>query len=181
VRLSTKRTARLRIRQLRTADRQAFVALARESRAFLAGRASPPQSARAFSSYIARSAAPDFGVFVLEMSTTRELVGAVTVSQVLRGNFHSACLGYWIGVSHANRGYMREALPLVLTELFLSCRLHRLEANVEPSNRWSKRLLKAMGFRREGYSRRFIRIHGSWRDHERWAIARDDWRGAYRR
>jgi [ribosomal protein S5]-alanine N-acetyltransferase len=48
-------------------------------------------------------------------------------------------------------------------------RLHRVEANAQPVNDASIRLIKSLGFTREGYSRRYLKIGGRSRDHERWA------------
>lgn len=174
MRLSRVTTKRLTVRPLRVSDRDEFVALARDSKRFLAGAASPPMTTRAFFSYLALGAARDFSVRVIELSESGELLGTVTVSQMLRGSYQSASVGYWIGVAHANKGFMREAMARVVTELFCTYRLHRLEANVQPTNRWSKRLLRGLGFRREGYSRRLLKIRGRWCDHERWAILRED-------
>jgi ribosomal-protein-alanine N-acetyltransferase len=70
---------------------------------------------------------------------------------------------------------MREALEAVLRLAFGALRLHRVEANIQPQNRASIALVKSLGFRREGYSRRYLKIGGRWRDHERWALLVDDW------
>ena len=70
---------------------------------------------------------------------------------------------------------MTEALRLMLAYAFNDLKLHRLEANVQPENVSSLALVKRAGFVREGYSRRYLKIAGRWRDHERWAILREDW------
>lgn len=104
------------------------------------------------------------------------ILGAIEVSEIVRGKFRSAYLGYHLGAPFARQGYMREGLVLAITRAFRHLRLHRLEANVEPKNLASLRLVRQMGFRREGYSLRYLKIGGRWRDHERWAILADEWR-----
>ena len=72
---------------------------------------------------------------------------------------------------------MREGLGLALGHAFKTLRLHRLEANIQPANLASKRLVEGLGFRLEGLSPRYLKIGGRWRDHERSrAILREDWR-----
>lgn len=97
------------------------------------------------------------------------------MSQIARGNLQSAYLGFRIGAAHAGRGYMTEALPQVLRHAFDKLRLHRLEANIQPGNEASIALVRRAGFTREGFSGRYLKINGRWRDHERWAILREDW------
>jgi RimJ/RimL family protein N-acetyltransferase len=65
---------------------------------------------------------------------------------------------------------MSEALPLALGQAFRRLKLHRVEANVQPGNRASLRVIRRLGFRREGYSPRCLKLGGRWRDHERWAL-----------
>jgi len=103
-------------------------------------------------------------------------VGVFNLSEIVRGSFHSAYLGYYGFAPHAGQGYMREGMALVLVATFRELKLHRVEANVQPANARSISLVRAAGFTREGYSRRYVKIAGRWRDHERWAILAEDWR-----
>ena len=48
-------------------------------------------------------------------------------------------------------------------------------ANIQPGNKPSIALVKKAGFTREGFSRRYLKVCGRWRDHERWAILQEDW------
>src|SRR5262249_23165406 len=88
----------------------------------------------------------------------------------------SAYLGYYIGQRFAGRKYMSEAIELVLQVAFKKLKLHRLEANIQPGNTASIAVVRRAGFVQEGFSRRYLKIGGRWRDHERWAILVEDWK-----
>jgi [ribosomal protein S5]-alanine N-acetyltransferase len=158
-------------------DRDAFIALAKRSRRFHAGLVSPPRDPAGFARLLARQASDDFESFVVVRREDGALMGYVAISQIFRFAFQSAYLGYWIGAPYAGQGYMKEGLALVLTEAFRRLKLHRLEANVQPENAPSIGLVRGLGFRLEGYSPRYLKISGRWRDHERWAILREEWKG----
>jgi ribosomal-protein-alanine N-acetyltransferase len=64
----------------------------------------------------------------------------------------------------------------MLRYAFKQLKLHRVEANIQPENVASIALVKRAGFVNEGYSRRYLKIGGQWRDHERWAILHEDWK-----
>jgi ribosomal-protein-alanine N-acetyltransferase len=66
---------------------------------------------------------------------------------------------------------------LVLERAFTQLGLHRVEANIIPSNTASLGVARNCGFRKEGYSPRYLRIAGTWQDHERWAMTIEDWHG----
>ena len=151
------------------------LALHRASRSFHRGNASPPVTAAAYRRYLVRCERPDFVGLLIRRREDDAIVGALELSQIARGNFQSAFLGYHVGAAYQGQGYMTEALQLALRHAFRVLKLHRLEANIQPSNRPSIALATRLGFRREGYSRRYLKISGRWRDHERWAILKEDW------
>ena len=68
---------------------------------------------------------------------------------------------------------MTEGLKLVLGFVFEDLGLHRVEANIQPHNDASRRLVQRCGFVLEGFSPKYLYINGQWRDHERW-VAMDD-------
>ena len=76
---------------------------------------------------------------------------------------------------------MSEGLELTLRFEFRVLRLHRVEINIQPANARSIALVRGAGLTREGFSRRYVKIAGRWRDHERWALLAEDWRESRRR
>ena len=69
---------------------------------------------------------------------------------------------------------MFEGMKLVTQFAFTEMGLHRVEANVQPGNAGSLALVRKCGFRREGFSPRYLQVLGEWRDHERWALLADE-------
>ena len=153
-----------------------FLGAARGSVSLHRAAVSPPNSERAYGNYI-RSLESDnkFGWFVIEQASGG-IAGVINVSEIVRGCFQSGYLGYYALVPHAGKGLMREGLACVVTKCFRELRLHRLEANIQPWNRKSISLVSGLGFVKEGFSRRYLKISGRWQDHERWAILSEDWR-----
>jgi ribosomal-protein-alanine N-acetyltransferase len=106
---------------------------------------------------------------------TDKLVGVIAISEIVRGSFQSAYLGYYAFVPHNEKGFIRAGLIRVINYAFRDLRLHRLEANIQPGNHNSVGLVRSLGFQLEGLSPRYLKIAGRWRDHERWAIRREEW------
>jgi [ribosomal protein S5]-alanine N-acetyltransferase len=104
------------------------------------------------------------------------MVGVVNLNNLIRGAFHNAFLGYYGFVPYSGEGLMHEGMLLVLNHAFRKLKLHRLEANIQPGNHASIALVQKCGFVREGFARRYLKIGGRWRDHERWAILSEDFR-----
>ncbi len=173
---------RVHLRPPRRSDADAWVALRTASHAFLrpwepAWR--PEHCTRSFYRRQHRSqrlaAREDQGyAFHIFRNADRALVGAVTVANVRRGVADSASIGYWIGASYARRGYMREAIAVLVPTLFGPLRLHRLEAAAVTANRPSRGLLERLGFRQEGTARDYLRIDGRRQDHALYALLATD-------
>jgi ribosomal-protein-alanine N-acetyltransferase len=158
---------------------EAFLAAVRKSRKLHRNYASPPASPEQFAAYV-RGLRHKSREGFLVMTATGEIAGVINVSEIVRGNFQSAYLGYYGFRPHTGKGSMRRGLALVIDHCFRKLRLHRLEANIQPENARSVALVESLGFRREGVSPRYLKVCGRWRDHERWAILSDDWRGQAR-
>jgi ribosomal-protein-alanine N-acetyltransferase len=104
------------------------------------------------------------------------IVGFININEIVRGLFQSGYLGYAAVAGYAGQGYMREGLEVVMARAFTELGLHRLEANIQPANQASIALVRGAGFVHEGFSERYLKIGGRWRDHERWAIRAEQWR-----
>jgi ribosomal-protein-alanine N-acetyltransferase len=103
-----------------------------------------------------------------------ELVGTISISNVVRGAFQSASLGYGVAQQHNGRGIASLAVGLVSEWGFADCGLHRLEAGTLLDNAASQRVLSRNGFRLIGVSRRYLELAGAWRDHVLFARTIED-------
>jgi ribosomal-protein-alanine N-acetyltransferase len=114
-----------------------------------------------------------------------DIVGKVNLSDVVRGRFESAAMGYDAYDPYAGRGLFAEGLRLVLDLAFTpedvgGMGLHRVAAAVQPGNVRSAGLLRSLGFQREGFSPRMLWLPGSdgnhaWQDHWSYVVLRDEW------
>lgn len=150
--------------------------LFRESRKFYKGLIDTPDSLEKFKAYVERNASDANECFVICRRDDERIVGAVNLSQIFRKSFQNAYLGYSLGVKYVGNGFMTEAVALVLRHAFKNLKLHRVEANVQPENLPSIAVLRRCGFTKEGFSRKYLKVAGKWRDHERFAIIREDWK-----
>ena len=134
----------------------------------------PPERADQFDELLSRCARDDFACFIVIDDDTGGIAGVFNISQIVRGSFQSAFLGYYGSARYAGKGMMRAGLRQVLDYAFGPLSLHRIEANIQPGNAASIALARGAGFRLEGYSPRYLLIGGQWRDHERYALTVDE-------
>ncbi|HEV8097073.1 MAG TPA: GNAT family protein [Burkholderiales bacterium] len=142
----------------------------RASRALHRPWAHAPSASKQFRAYVKRMQDPANRGFLVRERRTDALVGVINLSNIVLGLFRSGYLGYYAFAGFEQRGLMREGLSAVVRHAFKSMKLHRLEANIQPGNAASIGLARSCGFSKEGYSPRYLKIGGRWRDHERWAI-----------
>jgi [ribosomal protein S5]-alanine N-acetyltransferase len=172
---------RVYLREPTNRDGPQIVAANRLSRAFHRGWVVPPTDSAAFTRWMTRCRQPNVKCFLVCRLDDDAIVGVFIVSQIVRGMFQSAYLGYYAEQPYAGQGYMTKGMRLVLRHAFTDMKLHRVEANVQPENAASIALVKRSGFRLEGFSPGYLKVAGRWRDHQRWAMLIDDWRRLRRR
>jgi ribosomal-protein-alanine N-acetyltransferase len=151
-------------------DAEAFVAAARRSRALHRPWTSAPDTPEKFRAWLERMGGPANHPFLVCRRDSGEIVGVVTLSNVVLGLFRSGTLGYYAFAGHEQQGFMRAGVLAVVRHAFTALKLHRVEANIQPGNAASIALARSCGFAREGFSPRYLKIGGRWRDHERWAL-----------
>lgn len=172
---------RVLVRSMVEADRAAYLAMRRASREHLRPwEPIPPsgldlESDEAFDRELARVCSETDRRWAVCLAGTLELVGRVSMSAIERGPFQNGRLGYWTGAPHAGHGYMGDAIGLVVAHAFVAMGLHRVCANIMPTNAASRRVLERNGFVCEGLSEKYLQIAGAWADHERWALTVERW------
>lgn len=157
-------------------DFEEFTSLNKASRKFHRGLTYAPLDEKSFAAYLWRSEQKTDACFLICRREDDAIAGAINLSQIFRGIFQNAYLGYYLGAKFAGQGLMTEAIGLILRFAFADLKLHRVEANVQPHNAASIAILRKNGFTKEGFSRKYLKVGGRWRDHERWAIIAEDWR-----
>ncbi|MFE2495789.1 GNAT family N-acetyltransferase [Streptomyces scopuliridis] len=159
------------VRAYRSEDADEFTSRVRESQELHRPWLFPPADAEAYAGYAGRfTEDPSREGYLVCDGDDGGIAGFVNINNIVHGAFRCGALGYGAFAHAAGRGLMTEGLGLVVRHAFGPLGLHRLEANVQPTNTASLALVRRVGFRLEGYSPDFLHIDGAWRDHERWAI-----------
>ena len=176
--LPTLDTPRLRLRWLTPADDADLLAVfgdievcrytAREVLTELAGAAALREEIAA--SFAART----LFQWGLARRTDDRVLGTLTLFGFSAAH-RRAEVGYALGRAHWGRGYVSEALDAALRFAFETLALHRLEADVDPRNPASMRVLERAGFTREGFLRERYHVHGEVQDAVYYGLLRREW------
>ncbi|WP_175989715.1 GNAT family N-acetyltransferase [Bacillus sp. Marseille-Q1617] len=108
-----------------------------------------------------------FGIF---HNDTDELIGNISLSDVIRGPLQCCYIGYSVSKKQNGKGYTTEAVQLVVDYAFKELNLHRVEAGVMLHNIASMRVLEKARFHKEGIFIKNVKINGKWEDHQHYAI-----------
>lgn len=162
------------IREPKLEDQDSFIAAMQRSESLHYPWVKAPITSQQFEQYFQRYQQPNQKSFLV-CNDTGDLVGVFNVNEIVRGGFQNAFLGFYVVADFAGKGYMSAGLKLVLAKAFKELKLHRLEANIQPDNVQSIRLIKNNGFRYEGFSPRYLKIGNEWRGHEHWAMTYEDY------
>lgn len=97
------------------------------------------------------------------------MAGTFSLNNIVRGVFQNADAGWSVMADCVGQGLATEGVSAMLGLAFrhepLGLGLHRVQANVIPSNAPSLRVARRCGFREEGLARAMLRIDGRWQDH----------------
>jgi [ribosomal protein S5]-alanine N-acetyltransferase len=166
-------TRRVTLRFLAPRDEDEFVSLVAASRDLHHPWMFLPNNPRDFQIYVDRFDHLNAESLLICVRDTGAIAGIVNINTIIRGAFQNGSLGYAAFAPAAGQGYMTEGLGLIIRWAFSRLALHRLEAQIQPGNDASRRLVERLGFRNEGYSPDLLFINGAWRGHDRWAITSD--------
>jgi [ribosomal protein S5]-alanine N-acetyltransferase len=163
----------LRIKELEQKDMKHFIFVMQESKDHHYPFIDAPKTKESFLQYLADCSQENRKSFLTLDGDN--IVGSFTISEMVRGCFQSGYLGYCVNTRYAGKGWMSKSLELVLEKIFIDLGLHRIEANIQPTNTASIRLVERNGFTKEGFSPRYLKINNQWCDHFRYALTYEDW------
>ena len=167
---------RVFIRSLTLRDESELLSKTNRNRGYTRPWVHPPVSAVDFRNRLKKYRTAAYESYTVCLLESGEIVGVININEIVRGAFQSGYLGYYGFSEFAGQGYLTEGLQLVLRHAFSKLKLHRLEANIQPNNKPSLALVKRCGFKKEGYSPKYLKIAGRWRDHQRWTMLKENFK-----
>ena len=170
MKINTKSGATLGLRKIKLSDATEFLRLAKENKEYHRPWIAVPSNKKSFQAYVEEMWTSEDKAYLVQREDNNAFVGVIELRDIFLGDFRNAYACWYAFASQSGQGYMRAALQAVIEIAFGKLHLHRLEANIQPENTQSLYLAKACGFNLEGYSPKFLRKNGEWRDHERWAM-----------
>ena len=120
------------------------------------------------------TAGTGFAFAILDVAGGDRVIGRIALSNVVRGPWRNANLGYWVDEACRGRGHATTASRLIVRFAFEHAGLHRVQPAVMPRNTPSRRVVEKAGFRLEGRAERYLQIAGVWEDHDLYAMTAEE-------
>ncbi len=164
----------IQLTRVTVADAADLIAANRANQAYHAPWVAPFVDRDGFERWFARNLVGATVSLVARDRASGRIAGVVNLNDIVAGALQSAYLGFYGMAEFGRTGRMSEAVRQAVGVAFGELGLHRVEANIQPGNLASIALVRRLGFSKEGFSPRYLRIGGQWRDHERWALVADE-------
>lgn len=165
---------RTRIQAPTANDEVAFLAAMKDSVGLHYPWVTAPKDYAAWVRYMKRLERDNEAGFLVKRIDDGVICGVINLNVITFDALCSAYVSYFGVAGLTDRGYMKEGMLQVIRYAFDNLGLHRIEANIQPENKASIGFAASVGFKYEGFSPRYLKIGGEWRDHERWAILADE-------
>lgn len=174
----TLTTERLALRWMSAADAPALYAMFRDPEVTRYW-STPPWTdiaqAHAFIEQALADCASGIGVrFAITLRDTGEFIGSIKLYDFFDQN-RRCDIGYALLQPHWGKGYLAETMTALLDYAFGALNLNRIEADIDPRNDASARLLERMAFQKEGYMRERWIVNGEICDTAFYGLLKRDW------
>lgn len=114
--------------------------------------------------------------YAFAVTLDSRVIGRVALSNVVRGAWQNATLGYWIDSRFQGQGFATESVRGIILGAFEHFALHRIQAAILPSNLPSLAVIVRAGFCEEGLARFYLNIAGQWQDHRIFSLTQEQYR-----
>lgn len=171
------RTSRLELRPLREADVAALFSIHSDPKAMRYWDASIWKGDARGRAMVARDLAPttrDYLRLGIEQAANEKLIGTCALWRINEQS-RRAEIGFILDSRAWGHGYMHEALSALLDYAFTKLNLNRVEADTDPRNERSVRLLDRLRFSREGLFRERCIVDGEISDAAMYGLLRREW------
>jgi len=178
VRLPTLETERLRLRWLEERDVEPLYEVFGDP-AVMRYWSSPPLADKAAATALLHEirdyfVSGELYQWGIALADADQVIGTVTLADIDRAH-RRAGVGFALAQPAWGQGYATEAVTRLIEHAFEDLELHRLEADVDPRNAPSLRLLQRLGFQREGLLRERYHLAGEIQDSVMLGLLRREW------
>ena len=160
-------TELLALRQISTIDESEIFTLRSNERVMTfidRPRAESTDDAKQFIQKINDALANNDGItWAITLKNDLKLIGTIGYWRILKEHYRAE-IGYLLHPDYQRKGIMQEALTAVLDYGFKTMKLHSVEANVNPGNVASQKLLERNKFIREAYFKENFYYNGKFLD-----------------